>query len=154
MLWSYSNSEWTSVQPHADDEIAVFVDNGGGVFALDSRTGNPVWEQEVPIPPEVRHRRVPNTNVIAFGDLIIVSIWEIYAFDRETGNERWRYSPPMTFPATTRSWWMQVAGSSLPGGICIYWMPPPESCSGAGISESSRSHRYWLTESRMWGPGT
>ena len=98
ILWSYSNSEWTSVQPYADDEIAVFVDNGGGVFALDAETGNPVWEQEVPIPPEVRHRRVPNTNVIAFRDLIIVSIWDIYAFDRTTGNERWRYSPPDDFP--------------------------------------------------------
>jgi outer membrane protein assembly factor BamB len=41
---------------------------------------------------------MPSANVVAYGDVIIVPAWDLYALDRATGAVRWKFQPSDDFP--------------------------------------------------------
>lgn len=89
LQWSHTDPAASTMQPFADDDIAVF----GNAFvrrvvALDAKSGSMQWELALPGGPS--GLALPSGNILSTGEFIIVSAWELFALDPATGSIRWR----------------------------------------------------------------
>jgi outer membrane protein assembly factor BamB len=113
--WNYSNSEGARSTPFADGVIAVFSSaSTGHVYAFDAGTGRLQWSQAVDAGPE--GLGAPRSNILTFGQTIIVGAWDAVGLDRSTGAMRWRYRPSSEYAAAAE---LTLAGDIVlsPGSL-------------------------------------
>jgi outer membrane protein assembly factor BamB len=96
LVWS-QNAYRARAKPFADHDIAVFTAWSGLVTAFEAKTGAPRWSRTLGLPPEAGSRGMRSNGILGYQDLIIVPSWDIYALDRETGEERWRFADAEDF---------------------------------------------------------
>lgn len=90
----HETNSHASTTPAADAERVYFYFSTLGLIAVDARSGEDVWRQELPTPFFV-FKWGPGMSPVLYGDLVIFCQDDdlypaIYAFDRATGKLRWK----------------------------------------------------------------
>lgn len=97
-VWTH-HEKGAAAQPYVDDELSVFTTfDEARVVALDTRTGDVAWTRRLSLPSGIPFQGLPNANIVAFEDLVIVPAWDVYALDRRSGAVRWRFQSIDDFP--------------------------------------------------------
>jgi len=91
IVWS-AQGDVAAAEPYADADIAVFTESHTArAVALDANTGRLRWASSIAGGPP--GYGLSNSSIVAFGDLIIVGGWNLFAFSRATGELRWSFAP-------------------------------------------------------------
>ena len=92
----HDTNSHASTTPAADAQRVYFYFSTLGLIAVDARSGADVWRQPLPIPFFV-FKWGPGMSPVLYGDLVVFCQDDdlypaIYAFDRATGELRWKDS--------------------------------------------------------------
>ncbi|HEY75000.1 MAG TPA: PQQ-binding-like beta-propeller repeat protein [Thermoflexia bacterium] len=89
VLWEFTEAKGEYVAPGSvADSTLVIGNSDGNVYALDVKTGAPVWAE-----PFRTGNRVWSTPLILSDTVYIASLdHNLYALDLRTGQERWRFT--------------------------------------------------------------
>lgn len=93
----FHQSEYPASEPFADNELVAYTTTFGDnrLIVLDRLTGAVRWTKTLEDPTGTG---MPNGNIAAFEDLLLVPAWHLYAFDRKSGELRWTFKRDGDFP--------------------------------------------------------
>lgn len=93
----FHQSEFPASEPFADQELVAYTTMFGDnrLIVLDRLTGAVKWIRTLEDPTGTG---MPNGNIAAFEDLLLVPAWHLYAFDRKSGVLRWTFKRDGDFP--------------------------------------------------------
>ncbi|MFD8871584.1 MULTISPECIES: PQQ-binding-like beta-propeller repeat protein [unclassified Streptomyces] len=92
--WQYGRDKELPYDLVIGDELALLWWNGGGLTAVDLRTGEPRWHAETPRTlDDGYHGLVTNLRVMD-GTVLVASEEELWALSAADGKRRWRAEPP------------------------------------------------------------
>jgi len=121
IVWSVAETNASTQQPYADNDLVVFTLLDRRVIGLRARDGSRLWTTQLPAgqPSGVFGALPDKGTIVRWGDAVLVAGWHVYALDRTTGSIRWTFAPDDDFSATSA---LALAGSAVisAGGINGY----------------------------------
>jgi len=87
--WLRRDADVVTGTPYADRDLVVYATfDDTRVVALDPATGGLRWEQRLALPTGIA-AFPPDIAILAYGELLLVSAWDLFALDRHTGQLRY-----------------------------------------------------------------